>query len=232
MRAEHRSLELLLLTWTAGMLDALAYMRARAFTANMTGNTVLLGLALGGSRSERVLPCACALAGFIAGAALAALVIIRLVRPSSWDRDLKIGIMMELPFLAAFALLRSRDLTAGWSGATAALILCGACALGIQSVAVRRLRIRGVVTTFITGTVTATITRFVSSGESAEPEHSAGPKWMLTAMLVTYTVAAAAAATLDQWHPSVASFIPVATAVAVEIRVLLRREAEDVSRQP
>ncbi len=34
--------DLLLLTFAAGSLDALSYLRGHAFTANMTGNTVLL----------------------------------------------------------------------------------------------------------------------------------------------------------------------------------------------
>ncbi len=44
--AESHGGNLLLLTWTAGMLDGLSYLRAHVFTANRTGNIVLLGIHL------------------------------------------------------------------------------------------------------------------------------------------------------------------------------------------
>lgn len=101
LRWPERSADLLLLTFAAGDLDAIACLRGHAFTANMTGNTVLLGWRLLGQERARAVSCLVALAGFLAGAA--------------------------------------------------------ALALGVQSVAVRRLRISGVVTTFITGTITAAV---------------------------------------------------------------------------
>ncbi len=39
-------IDLLLLTSASGVLDALSYMRAHVFTANMTGKTIILGLAI------------------------------------------------------------------------------------------------------------------------------------------------------------------------------------------
>lgn len=45
-KAESYATNLLLLTWIAGMLDGLSYLRGHVFTANMTGNIVLLGIHL------------------------------------------------------------------------------------------------------------------------------------------------------------------------------------------
>lgn len=43
-----RDLLLLGLTWSAGFLDAISFLGlGNVFTANMTGNTILLGIALG-----------------------------------------------------------------------------------------------------------------------------------------------------------------------------------------
>ena len=47
MARHRRDLMLLALTWAAGSVDAISFLAlGRVFTANMTGNTVLLGLHL------------------------------------------------------------------------------------------------------------------------------------------------------------------------------------------
>jgi uncharacterized membrane protein YoaK (UPF0700 family) len=63
----------LLLACVAGGVDAVSYMSlGHVFTANMTGNTVLLGLALGQAESRAVVRSSLALIGFLAGAFLGA----------------------------------------------------------------------------------------------------------------------------------------------------------------
>jgi uncharacterized membrane protein YoaK (UPF0700 family) len=47
LKPEVTDTTVLLFTWAAGAVDALMYLSAHVFTANMTGNTVLLGLSLG-----------------------------------------------------------------------------------------------------------------------------------------------------------------------------------------
>jgi uncharacterized membrane protein YoaK (UPF0700 family) len=50
-----RNVLVLLLACVAGSVDAVSYMSlGHVFTANMTGNTVLLGLALGQAESQAV----------------------------------------------------------------------------------------------------------------------------------------------------------------------------------
>lgn len=59
---------LLILTWAAGCVDAISYLGLdRVFTAMMTGNTVLLGLALGQGEIQAALPSILALTGIAAG---------------------------------------------------------------------------------------------------------------------------------------------------------------------
>ncbi len=53
----------LLFTWAAGAVDALTYLSAHVFTANMTGNTVLLGLSIGKASGADALRSSAALAG-------------------------------------------------------------------------------------------------------------------------------------------------------------------------
>ena len=58
----------LLLAWAAGSVDAIGFLGlGHVFTANMTGNTVLLGLSLGEGRSLAALANVTALSGFILG---------------------------------------------------------------------------------------------------------------------------------------------------------------------
>jgi uncharacterized membrane protein YoaK (UPF0700 family) len=210
-----QTFDLLLLTLGAGMLDALAYLRGRAFTANMTGNTVLLGLGLAAADRHRIVPCAIALVAFLAGAAGAALVFTRNRVPREPHEDLRYGLAMEVPLLIIFC--------GAWILSSSALIAlaAGACALGIQSVAVRRLRISGVVTTFMTGTMTTAVVTLISRGES-DPGSRDGKPLLLAAMLVIYVLAAATGAFLYEVRQTAACFFPLATAAIVRVRQLRR----------
>jgi uncharacterized membrane protein YoaK (UPF0700 family) len=63
---------MLVLTFGTGIVDAIGYLGLdRVFTGNMTGNVVILGMALVGGDDLPVLGPVLALGGFMAGAALA-----------------------------------------------------------------------------------------------------------------------------------------------------------------
>src|SRR3989442_13240959 len=71
-----RDAMLLMLTWAAGTVDAISYLGlGRVFTAMMTGNTVLLALAVSEGESMAVMRSVLALAGFSAGAAAGGLLV-------------------------------------------------------------------------------------------------------------------------------------------------------------
>src|ERR1700736_6710616 len=60
---------LLLLTFTTGLIDAVSYLGlGHVFTANMTGNVVLLGFGIAGSGGLPVVAPIVSLAAFLAGA--------------------------------------------------------------------------------------------------------------------------------------------------------------------
>src|SRR5512132_4472490 len=70
---------LLALAFAAGCVDALSYLGlSRVFTANMTGNAVLLGLAIGQTQELQVAHSSAAIVGFVLGVVVGA----RLVPPS------------------------------------------------------------------------------------------------------------------------------------------------------
>jgi uncharacterized membrane protein YoaK (UPF0700 family) len=208
--------DILLLTWAAGMMDALSYLRAGVFTANMTGNTVVLGLAIAGIEKARTVPAAVSIGSFAAGALIAAMAIPRNARP--WSRDLKLGTVMELPFAVAFALLWIA--TPAHRPYSLGLIVLAGMALGIQSVAVRRMRIWGVATTFITGTVTTAMMVLVSRSRPVAPRSAERSRHhlLLFLMLIIYVVAAATAAVLSSSHGVWAVVLPLGAILTVCLR--------------
>jgi uncharacterized membrane protein YoaK (UPF0700 family) len=70
---------LILLTGSAGSIDAAIFLKCRVFTANMSGNTVLLGLGLARAQSISVSNTLFALCGFCFGAGIATLIVQPLV---------------------------------------------------------------------------------------------------------------------------------------------------------
>jgi ethanolamine transporter EutH len=69
---------ILLLTWASGCLDALSYVGlGQVFVANMTGNTVLFGLAIAQGDQLTILRSLTALLGFALGAMCSAFLVER-----------------------------------------------------------------------------------------------------------------------------------------------------------
>ena len=92
----------LLLAFTAGCVDAISYLGlGHVFTANMTGNTVLLGLSLAQAQWPAALRSLAALAGYLAGVAGGALLIRHTTRPALWPSMVTIICACELLLLAA-----------------------------------------------------------------------------------------------------------------------------------
>ncbi len=146
----------LLLAFAGASIDAASYLAfGRVFTANVTGNTILLGLAVTQGDTGTMLRRGIALFGYVIGAAITEL-LRNLPRRSENDLpSVKPGLYMELLFLVILAI-------SWWfSGASPAqpalipLVMLSAVAMGSQSVTVRNLNIEGITTTYITGMITA-----------------------------------------------------------------------------
>jgi len=174
----HRDSLVLLLAWAAGSVDAIGFLGlGHVFTANMTGNTVLLGLSLGEGRSLAALANVIALAGFSLGVALGALIVERDGNKGEWDRRVTSALFLEALMLAAFTFFW--HLTPGGAERTSAalytLIALSAAAMGIQSAAVRRLNLPGVATTYVTGTMTSLLAGLTARLHSARPAAAKNP---------------------------------------------------------
>ena len=150
-----RDLFLLVLTACAGSLDAVGYLRLHAFAANMTGNTVIFGLSLGGRHLQAVWPPVVALAAFAAGAFIGAILGGEGNDDNPWPAAASRAFVVEVVILVALAV--------GWdhlhvSPDERTLILLGlaASAMGIQSGIVHDIHHEGASTTYMSGTLART----------------------------------------------------------------------------
>lgn len=145
---------LLLLACVAGSIDVMSYFRLEhVFTANMTGNTILLGLSIGQGKLASSLHSLAALAGFIAGAFAGALIVEN--KKKGWSYYITLSVGIECFIIFILALIWFEESTPLDNTILYISILISAIAMGIQSATIRHLNIPGVVTTFITGTITS-----------------------------------------------------------------------------
>ncbi|MGA8531308.1 MAG: YoaK family protein [Acidobacteriaceae bacterium] len=126
---------------------------AHAFVANMTGNTVLLGIAIFHLQRDILHPLI-ALCSYLVGTVLGTL-ITRHVRPGAvWAKSVSWTLFLEALLLIAAEIGWIATAHAPSPRREACLLAVVAVAIGLQSGAMIQLRIPGVVTTYITGTWT------------------------------------------------------------------------------
>ncbi|WP_344476894.1 YoaK family protein [Nonomuraea monospora] len=193
------------LALAAGAVDALSYLAfGEVFTANMTGNVVLLGLALGDGRTEHVIKSGVAFAGFCAGLAAGFVLVGRGAGRAGTVRGPAVALGVELVLLVGIAV--------GWMARVPrpGLIAGAAVAMGLQSAVTRWAGGSGLSTTYVTGTVTGLAGQVIGP-RSRDGGGVARPVGVVLA-LVTGAVLAAVALRV---HGFVAMLIaPVAVAVA------------------
>ncbi|MDQ0822396.1 uncharacterized membrane protein YoaK (UPF0700 family) [Arthrobacter sp. V1I7] len=144
---------MLVLTFSTGVIDAVGYLGLdRVFTGNMTGNVVILGMALVGADQLPVLGPSIALAGFIVGAVIAG----RVLKPETagWSKRTTallnaVGVAMAAVAAVLFVHAPQAEdpVTLGVTGAMAT-------AMGVQAATARHLSIKDVTTVVVTSTLT------------------------------------------------------------------------------
>jgi len=214
---------LLGLALAGGVLDATSYIGlGKVFTANMTGNTVLLVVALARGSGADAARSAVALGGFSLGAAVGVMVIGAAPRP--WPSRAEGALGLELVALAALLILW---VVAGVPPLRYALIAIAGAAMGLQSAAVRASDIRGVNTTYMTSTLLNAIARLVD-GVRRIPVEREGPS-LPGAAWVTYGLGALAAAfAVPSWQAGIVAVpLVVVAIVTVAGRVQRAKETHD-----
>jgi len=233
----------LLLAWAAGSVDAIGFLSLdRVFTANMTGNTVLLGLTLGQGRGLAALSNVIALVGFGLRVALAARIVERR-KSVAWDRRVTSAIFWEALVLAAFTLLWHLTPREAQRGQLSLylLIALSALAMGMQSATVRSLNLPGVATTYVTGTMTSLIAELTgrlrgapSKASTQQPAAGAAPReshmLLQLSVLVIYALAALMSGLFQAHVPWFVAVLPLlAVAVVLLIVAFAHREHESRS---
>jgi uncharacterized membrane protein YoaK (UPF0700 family) len=203
MTVRLRELLLIGLTFAAGCVDAISYLAlGRVFTANMTGNILLLGLAVAQSMGAQTERSGVALAAFAAGVAIAANVGRPRGQQEVWPVRVTLALAVEVVLLVGFAAawwsFQGRPAAVGVLGLVA---LCG-LAMGMQSMIARQLAVRGVSTTFVTGTLTTLVSDL---GTLTGPPGG----WSLNAGVLAALLLGAVIGGIAEVHaPSVAAVLP------------------------
>jgi uncharacterized membrane protein YoaK (UPF0700 family) len=210
---------LLGLTAVTGLVDAVSFLGlGRIFTANMTGNFVLLGFALAGVQGLSVVRSTTALAGFAAGSVVGA----RLTRPErSAPRQLLIAMGCEVALLLAAGVV-----TIGQTGDPVSLpayivITFLAVAMGLRSAAVRRVAVPDLTTTVLTLTLAGLAADSVLAGGH-------GLRTGRRAVSIVAMVAGAfvGAVLLDQFSVAIALFVGAAAVGVLALYLFFRGAAE------
>ncbi len=226
-----RNALVVLLAVAAGFSDALGYVGlGRVFTANMTGNTILLGLAIGQGEVAAARRSVAALVGFILGIVLAGSIVARTRDQSIWSMTVTATLAGECLVLLVFTVSGTIASPSPNSMANVALIVVLAMAMGMQSVALHVLGISGVASTAINTTWIEVICglsgrfsmiRQLHARASAEGNHLAGIGAQV-AIIGAYLVAAVAAGMAEsRWHLAVAA-IPTGVVAFVTLVAFLR----------
>lgn len=144
---------MLALTFSTGLVDAVGYLGLdRVFTGNMTGNVVILGMALTGADDLPVLGPALALVGFMAGAALGGRVL-RTARPGWTNRTTVLFGAVGTVMLIVGGLLLGFSSRLTDAGIVTTTTVLGA-AMGVQAATARFLAVKDVTTVVVTSTIT------------------------------------------------------------------------------
>jgi uncharacterized membrane protein YoaK (UPF0700 family) len=144
---------LMVLTVVSGLVDAVSYLGlGHVFTANMTGNVVLLGFAAAGAPGFSVPASLASLGSFLVGAACAGRICLHITSRRRW---LVVAMVTEgvlAAGAAAVAATASGVIGSGWVRYTVIVFL--AFAMGVRNSTIRRLAVPDVTTTVLTMTLT------------------------------------------------------------------------------
>ena len=144
---------LTVLTVVSGLVDAVSYLGlGHVFTANMTGNVVLLGFAAAGAPGFSVTASLASLGSFLVGAACAGRICLHIASRRRW---LVVAMVTEGVLAGGAAAVASTAdgvISSGWVRYTVIVLL--AFAMGMRNSTIRRLAVPDVTTTVLTMTLT------------------------------------------------------------------------------
>lgn len=228
-----RDIFLLLLALAAGCMDALGLLGlGGVFTSALSGNTILLGIAVAQGKLGEAFLCSVVFLGFIPGAIIAAAYLRSRPKSSRWSWRITFALGMELLILLVFMALLVSAGSADTTMTYLPLVLLSSLAMGLQYMTMLRLNVSGVTTTFVTSTVVNLVCRMVvpekgADGTSAVSRWSDRTNRFLGAVWVCYFSGAAVSAFLISWgriYSGSLSVMLVALVVFVSAALMAREE--------
>jgi len=190
----HLSL-MLALTFSTGVIDAVGYLGLdKVFTGNMTGNVVILGMALVGGSGLPVVGPLLALVGFMAGAALGGRVL-RSAGPGWTGRTTVLFSLVALVMLATAVLLFAIEDEFSRPVGISITTVLGA-AMGIQAATARFIAVKDVTTVVVTSTITGL------AADSVLGSGKGGGSARRASAVILILAGAFAGAALLKWHLS------------------------------
>ena len=158
---------LLMLTFSTGLIDAASYLGlGRVFTANMTGNVVLLGFGAVGSGGLPVVAPIVSLGAFLVGSAAGGAMATKIgehhARPVARALGIEVGLVLASAIVVAATTVRP-SILAGYG-----VIVLLALAMGVRNATVRRLGVADLTTTVLTSTLTGLAAESRVAGRSGE----------------------------------------------------------------
>lgn len=183
---------LLVLTGTTGVIDAASYLGlGHVFTANMTGNIVLLGFGIAGGSGLPVISPLVSLAAFLIGAALGGRMAAALPAPT---RHLSRSMLIEIGVVSlAGVLALVLDVTPNRLSGDLIIALL-AFGMGVRNATVRRVKVADLTTTVLTMTLTGL------AADSRLGGGDGGGNWRRTAAVIAMLLGAIAGALLLKVH--------------------------------
>jgi uncharacterized membrane protein YoaK (UPF0700 family) len=170
------------LTFASGATDVASFTRlGDVFTSVMTGNIVLLGLAVARESLTLAGHTLVSISGYIAGVAGGTWIahgfrVAGAAQADGEDEERASGLPAHVGWALLAELILLCGLTVGWeiSGARPAgwaqfgLLAVAAAAMGVQASAVRNMGLTDVGTTYLTGTLTGLVSSLVSPGQATQ----------------------------------------------------------------
>ncbi|MGA8160105.1 MAG: YoaK family protein [Acidobacteriaceae bacterium] len=222
MRTIERDGLLMALAAASGSADGWSFFGiGHAFVANMTGNTVLLGIAIFHLQRDILHPLI-ALCSYLVGTVLGTLITRRVKPGALWARNVSWALFVEALLLIGAEI--------GWiatahapSPRLAAWLLAEiAVAIGLQSGAMVQLRVPGVVTTYITGTwttLTNGLTLLITHSPRTERQKASFEERfaLQAAILGVYFLSAVLTGWFFLHHPNLVGAIPATAVLLVAV---------------
>jgi uncharacterized membrane protein YoaK (UPF0700 family) len=144
---------LLVLTFSTGLVDAVSYLGlGHVFTANMTGNAILLGFGVAGSGGLPIVGPVVSLGAFLTGAGVGGILAAR--RGDRHSLHIADALLVEVCLLGTATVLAAAAEVRSSAGARDVVVALLALAMGVRNATVRRIGVPDLTTTVLTMTLT------------------------------------------------------------------------------